>query len=85
MYRPQQPGMELPSVADSVLAQGCARLASSQQYADMDFVLESSQEGEGKPPTVIPAHRVIVASRCEWACRALQSGMREALERWVCM
>ena len=32
---------------------------------------------------MIPAHRVIVASRCQWACRALQSGMKEALERWA--
>ena len=48
------------------------QLASSLKYADMEFVLEE---------TVIPAHRVIVASRCEWACRALQSGMREEKER----
>ena len=32
---------------------------------------------------VIRAHRVIVASRCEWFRRALQSGMKEAIDRLV--
>lgn len=41
-------------------------------YADMEFVLGD---------IVIPAHRVIVASRSEWASLALQSGMREEHER----
>lgn len=30
---------------------------------------------------VIPAHRVIVAARCEYFKRALQSGMKEAIDR----
>lgn len=37
-----------------------------------------SEDGEG---VVIKAHRVIVASRCEWMKRALMSGMREAIDR----
>ena len=80
----QPPGLEPPRAADSVLAQGCMQLASSQLHADMEFVLNPatpSEEEGGGLPTVIRAHRVIVASRCEWACRALQSGMREARER----
>lgn len=74
----QHPGLEPPHAAESVLAQACVKLASSGHYSDMKFVLPS---GEGESSIVIPAHRVIVASRCEWACRALQSGMKEALEK----
>ena len=37
-----------------------------------------SEDGGG---VVIKAHRVIVASRCEWMKRALMSGMREAIDR----
>lgn len=80
----QPPCLEPPRAADSVLAQGCMQLASSQLHADMEFVLDpatSLEEEIGGLPIVIRAHRVIVASRCEWACRALQSGMREAQER----
>ena len=81
---PQPPGLEPPRAADSVLAQGCVQLASSQLHTDMEFVLEPAtpSEEEGREdPTVIHAHRVIVASRCEWACRALLSGMIEAQKR----
>ena len=62
------------------LAQGCARLVSSQRFADMEFVLELEEMGK---TMVIPAHRVIVAARCEWASRALHSKMKEDLERLV--
>ena len=31
---------------------------------------------------VIPAHRVIVAARCEYFKRALQSGMKEAIDKY---
>lgn len=49
-------------------------------------------EGEAIPPgqdsdaepVVISAHRVIVSARCEWMKRALMSGMREAIDRYVC-
>jgi hypothetical protein len=80
------PGLEPPRAADSVLAQGCVQLASSQLHTDMEFVLEPAtpSEEEGREdPTVIHAHRVIVASRCEWACRALLSGMIEAQKRRI--
>lgn len=86
-----QSGLEPPRAADSALAGGCLNLVGSPRHADMDFVLgeapkekrDGGREGEeeGVRHVVIPAHRVIVASRCEWARRALQSGMREARER----
>ena len=66
--------MQPCTVGSSALAEGCMQLTASQEYADMEFVL-----GE----TVIPAHRVIVASRCEWACKALLSGMKEDREKCV--
>ena len=31
----------------------------------------------------IPAHRVIIAARCDWFKRALLSGMRESIDRYV--
>ncbi|XP_069124343.1 uncharacterized protein [Argopecten irradians] len=31
----------------------------------------------------IPAHRVILASRCNWFCRALLSGMRESIDKKI--
>lgn len=31
----------------------------------------------------IPCHRVIVASRCDWFRRALLSGMRESIDKYV--
>ena len=57
----------------------------------MCFVLHPSTPSPStpSPPTsdaeveavVIPAHRVIVAARCEWLRRALQSGMQEDINR----
>ena len=40
-------------------------------------------EGSGTEPVVISAHRVIVSARCEWLKRALMSGMREAIDRYL--
>ena len=42
-------------------------------------------EGEGEGGVVIPTHRVIVAARCEYFKRALQSGMKEDIDKYVCM
>lgn len=42
--------------------------------------LEVEEAGEG---VVIPAHRVIVAARCEYFKRALQSGMKEAINKRI--
>lgn len=37
----------------------------------------------GEKGVVITAHRVIVAARCEYFKRALQSGMKEAIDKYV--
>lgn len=39
----------------------------------------------GEEGVVIAAHRVIVAARCEYFKRALQSGMKEAIDKYVCV
>ncbi|XP_022918430.2 uncharacterized protein [Onthophagus taurus] len=41
--------------------------------------LEANQEEK----VIIPAHRAIVASRCEWFKKALTSGMRETIEKKI--
>ena len=38
-------------------------------------------EGEEEEGVVLPAHRVIVAARCEYFKRALQSGMKEDIDK----
>jgi hypothetical protein len=50
-------------------------------------VVEASpveQQQEGEEVCSIQAHRVIVAARCDWFRRALLSGMREAIDRYLC-
>lgn len=74
---------------DTVLSQGCLSLLGSDVHADMTFVLlpveVTSDVGVATPEVgvVIKAHRVIVASRCEWLKRALLCGMKEAIDRRV--
>ena len=42
----------------------------------------SSENDEGTDATeTIKAHRVVVAARCDWFKRALQSGMKESIDR----
>ena len=60
-------------MANESLSKGCQQLFESHELSDMQFVLS---EGE----TVIHAHRVIVAARCQWFKRALLSGMKEAID-----
>lgn len=42
---------------------------------------DRSEVEEAGGGVVIPAHRVIVAARCEYFKRALQSGMKEAINK----
>ena len=46
--------------------------------------LEESDSSSGdKQSSTIPAHRVIVSSRCPWFRRALTSGMKESIEKKI--
>ena len=78
-------------MSESLLAKGCLKLLDTCEHSDMQFILEGSVLSETTPTgdvatpisetVVIHAHRVIVASRSEWFKRALQSGMKEAIDR----
>ena len=65
--------------------------ALSPSFADGgDIVIDhtgdkpvTSVEGEGVEVDHIPCHRVVVAARCDWFRRALLSGMRESIDKWV--
>lgn len=43
--------------------------------------VDSPEASPSEEKCVIKSHRVIVAARCDWFRRALQSGMREAIDR----
>ena len=43
------------------------------------------EDESGRSEEVIKCHRVILAARCPYFRRALLSGMREAIERFVIM
>ena len=76
----------------SPLARSVMQLLISGDHADMRFILDktdsthcSTCEGfqgiRNQNTLEIPAHRVIVATRCDWFRRALLSGMKESIER----
>ena len=60
------------------------------QYADMRFLICDGSEPlltEGSSAdevgsNCLRAHRVVLASRCDWFRRALTSGMKESIERF---
>ena len=81
---------------ESDLSIFCYKLFQSKDAADMEFEIfdfetslptEESKDLEPskKQSTKIKAHRVIVSSRCPWFKRALTSGMKESIERKICL
>lgn len=56
---------------------------------EFEIVVNSSSEEQSEDYQIederltIKAHRVIVAARCDWFRRALQSGMKEAINKFV--
>ena len=80
----QPPSLTSRGASDNLLAQGCYKLLGSDLLTDMEFVLiPDGGVVSGEGGVVIKAHRVIVASRCEWMKRALLSGMREAIDKRI--
>lgn len=80
-----------PTTAPSILSKSMGALLQTGQFADMTFVI---CEGDGTATTAditpsmersnsVSAHRVVVASRCDWFRRALTSGMKESIDRFV--
>ena len=79
-----QMSMQLPPASESLLAQGISKLLRSHELSDMEFVIATPTSPVDTPSqenVVIPAHRVIVAARCEYFRMALQSGMKESIDR----
>lgn len=76
--------------SNNILAQSLESLLSSSSYSDLEFIISEKANAEGAgnedgmtSPVVLKAHRVIVATRCEWFQRALGSGMKESIDRFV--
>lgn len=84
-----------PTANNSTLSNLCLQLLKDDVTTDMQFEvvcgaaecsemencnLNKSVEEE---KSVMKAHRVILAARCDWFRRALLSGMREAIDRYV--
>ncbi|KAH6942505.1 hypothetical protein HPB50_006930 [Hyalomma asiaticum] len=84
-----------PPAKDSRLARDSLQLFLDGKDTDMSFeiVVASGYGGETSPEPVndtvssmhwqIGAHRVVVATRCNWFKKALLSGMRESIDRKI--
>ena len=74
-----------PPLSKSMLGRASKELLNSEEYADMEFEVRSAgidvPNGQTQEVKIIAAHRVIVASRCDWFKKALTSGMRESIEK----
>ena len=80
--------MTCPNGDKSPLARSVMQLLVSGDHADLTFVLNRTDVTHCSTcakyeanKSEIPAHRVIVATRCSWFKRALLSGMKESIER----
>ena len=71
-----------PMASKSPLARQVFLLLESQNYSDLDFVLPSDADAS-QVSHLVKAQRVILAARCRWFHRALLSGMREAIDRYI--
>lgn len=47
--------------------------------------VESTESGKEIEVFEVPAHRVVIAARCDWFRCALLSGMKESIDRFVNM
>ena len=83
-----------PSGDKSPLAHSVMQLLISGDHADMRFILNKTDLSHNatcaeckriieQNSLEVAAHRVIVATRCDWFRRALLSGMKESIERFV--
>lgn len=86
-----------PLANESTLSKLSLQLLKSEIGTDMEFEIinsnpeaASGEQGEevaesliDEEKTIIKAHRVIVAARCDWFRRALLSGMREAIDKRI--
>ena len=81
-------GLTTPS-ASANLSKCMGTVLETGQCADMKFlicdgsepVLTEGSTGDEDGSNCLRAHRVVLASRCDWFRRALTSGMKESIER----
>lgn len=71
-----------PLASKSHLAQKVLLLLDSKEFSDLEFLLPGDTDPQ-ELNLVVKAHRVILAARCRWFYRALLSGMREAIDRYI--
>ncbi|KAL3270189.1 hypothetical protein HHI36_009246 [Cryptolaemus montrouzieri] len=81
------PKFNMSILSKNLLQQFQSSINSDMEFeivnnADVDFPEELSSSG-GRESCVIQAHRVIVASRCDWFRKALSSGMREDIDKKI--
>ena len=77
------------STAGTNLSKCMAAVLETGQYADMKFLVHDGSEplmtddstADQDGSNCLRAHRVVLASRCDWFRRALTSGMKESIER----
>lgn len=79
-----------PKSTVSQLSKQLLKLLDNSTNTDMEFEIITSSDSEStdelnQPETisVIKAHRVVVASRCDWFRKALQSGMKEDIDKKI--
>lgn len=58
-------------------------ITNSSDTSNTEQTEEAAAGPAEEEKTIIKAHRVIVAARCDWFRRALLSGMREAIDRKI--
>ncbi|XP_044754508.1 uncharacterized protein LOC123313618 [Coccinella septempunctata] len=83
----------VPLKADrSTLSKNLLELYRNETNTDMEFEIVNYSEAEGpdesnsvsfKKTCIIKAHRVVVASRCDWFRKALLSGMKEDIDKKI--
>ena len=77
------------STANTNLSKCMGAVLQTGQYADMKFIIRDACEpllaedstADQNGINCLWAHRVVLASRCDWFRRALTSGMKESIER----
>lgn len=70
---------EPPAGSVSQLAAGLAELVRSKNTDLCDLTVAVT--GASQEQKELQLHRAVAAARCQWLSRALQSGMREAIEK----
>ncbi|XP_028395642.1 uncharacterized protein LOC114519665 isoform X2 [Dendronephthya gigantea] len=80
------------SAASVSLSRSMGSVLKTGQYSDMTFLLRDgsdinqsllAEDETADQNSCLRAHRVVLASRCDWFRRALTSGMKESIERTI--